>query len=64
MLNDKQIRALVAEHGATVNQGRSIKQLIEDGEIPRLVGATVLEGKVSDSVFGEKLVTAVSLPTM
>ena len=49
MLNDKQIRALVAEHGATVNQGRSIKQLIEDGEIPRLVGATVLEGKVSDS---------------
>ena len=58
MLNDKQILALVAEHGATVNQGRSIKQLIEDGEIPRLVGATVLEGKVSDSVFGEKLVTA------
>ena len=58
MLNDKQIRALVAEHGATVNQGRSIKQLIQDGEIPRLEGATVLEGKVSDSVFGEKLVTA------
>ena len=58
MLDDKQIRALVAEHGATVNQGRSIKQLIQDGEIPRLEGATVLEGKVSDSVFGEKLVTA------
>ena len=58
MLDDNQIRALVAEHGHTVNQGRSIKQLIQDGEIPRLEGATVLEGKVSDSVFGERLVTA------
>lgn len=57
MLDDKEIRTLVAEHGATVNQGRSVKQLIEDGEIPRLEGATVLEGKVSDSVFGDTLIT-------
>ena len=55
MLDEKEIRELVAEHGATVNQGRSIQQLIQDGEVPRLAGCTVLEGKVSDSVFGENL---------
>jgi len=57
MLNDQQIRDLVADHGVPVNAGRSIRQLIADGEIPRLQGATVLEGKVSDSVFSESLVT-------
>ena len=55
MLDEQQIRDLVAEHGTTVNQGRPIHQLIEDGDIPRLKGCTVLEGKVSDSVFGENL---------
>lgn len=55
MLNDQEIRELVAGHGAAVNEGRPIKQLIEDGEIPRLNGCTVLEGKVSDSVFGDAL---------
>ena len=57
MLDDKDIRELVVAHGPTVNTGRPIKQLIEDGDIPRLQGCTVLEGKVSDSVFGEALVT-------
>ena len=57
MLDDKDIRELVVAHGATVNTGRPIKQLIEDGDIPRLQGCTVLEGKVSDSVFGGSLVT-------
>ena len=57
MLDEKDIRELVVAHGATVNTGRSIKQLIEDGDIPRLQGCTVLEGKVSDSVFGEALLT-------
>ena len=58
MLNEQEIRELVAEYGATVNEGRPIKQLIADGEIPGLKGCTVLEGKVSDSVFGESLKTA------
>ena len=53
MLDEKQIRELVAEHGSTVNEGRPIQQLIDDGDLPRLTGTTVLEGKVSDSVFGD-----------
>ncbi len=58
MLDEKQIRELVAEHGGTVNEGRSIAQIIKDGDLPRLNGATVLEGKVSDSVFGDGLVNS------
>jgi len=57
MLNESEVRELVAEHGVAVNEGRPILQLIEDGDIPRLAGSTILEGKVSDSVFGENLVT-------
>lgn len=57
MLNEQEIRELVAAHGAAVNIGRPIRQLIEDGELPRLRGCTVLEGKVSDSVFGDALKT-------
>lgn len=57
MLNEQEIRDLVAAHGAAVNEGRSIKQLIDDGDLPRLQGGTVLEGKVSDSVFGDALKT-------
>ena len=55
MLDEQAIRDLVATHGPTVNQGRPIRQLIEDGDLPRLAGATVLEGKVSDSVFSDSL---------
>lgn len=62
MLDEKEIRDLVAEHGTTVNQGRPIQQLIQDGEIPRLAGCTVLQGKVSDSVFGENLVVQSDKP--
>lgn len=58
MLNEEKIRELVATHGAVVNDGRPVKQLIEDGELPRLRGCTVLEGKVSDSVFGDDLKTS------
>tara|TARA_Y100000588_G_C14224164_1_gene912372 strand:+ start:282 stop:1328 length:1047 start_codon:yes stop_codon:yes gene_type:complete len=57
MLNETQIRELVAENGAHVNEGRPIKQIIADGDLPRLDGCTILEGKVSDSVFGENLAT-------
>ena len=57
MLNEQEIRELVAANGAAVNEGRPIRQLIEDGDLPRLQGCTVLEGKVSDSVFGDALKT-------
>lgn len=62
MLNDKEISELVAAHGGAVNEGRQIKQLIEDGELPRLSDCTVLEGKVSDSVFGDGLRTSTGRP--
>lgn len=62
MLNEKEIRELVAAHGGAVNEGRPIRQLIDDGEIPRLKGCTVLEGKVSDSVFGDGLKTSAGKP--
>jgi phosphoribosylaminoimidazole-succinocarboxamide synthase len=57
MLNEKEIRDLVAAHGTAVNEGRPIRQLIENGELPRLKGCTVVEGKVSDSVMGDSLRT-------
>ena len=62
MLNEAEIRELVATHGAAVNEGRSVRQLIEDGELARLRGCTVLEGKVSDSVFGDELRTSSGKP--
>jgi phosphoribosylaminoimidazole-succinocarboxamide synthase len=62
MLNEQEIRELVAAHGAAVNEGRPVRQLIEDGELPRLTGCTVLEGKVSDSVFGDSLKSASGKP--
>lgn len=58
MLDEKQIQELVAAHGSSVNEGRSIQQLLDDGEIPRLVGSTILEGKVSDSLFREDLISS------
>jgi phosphoribosylaminoimidazole-succinocarboxamide synthase len=58
MLNEEEIRELVAAHGAAVNEGRPVSQLIADGDLPRLSGCTVLEGKVSDSVFGDNLKTS------
>lgn len=62
MLSEQEIRDLVSDHGPTVNVGRSIKQLIDDGDLPRLTGATVLEGKVSDSVFSDSLKTGDGQP--
>ncbi|MDG2383464.1 MAG: phosphoribosylaminoimidazolesuccinocarboxamide synthase [Pirellulaceae bacterium] len=62
MLNEREIRELVAAHGAAVNEGRPVKKLIADGELPRLSGCTVLEGKVSDSVFGDDLKTSCGKP--
>ena len=57
MLSEKEIREMVSEYGVRVNEGRPIKQIISDGYLPRLSQCTVLEGKVSDSVFGDNLKT-------
>ena len=62
MLNEQEIRELVADHGAAVNEGRPIRQLIEDGDLPRLQGCTVLDGKVSDSALGAALRTPSGKP--
>jgi len=62
MLNEKQIRELVNEFGPRVQEGRSIREIIAVGDIPRLQGCTVQEGKVSDSVLGGRLVTRAGRP--
>ncbi len=62
MLDEKQAFDLVEEYGQRVNEGRPIKQIIEDGDLPRLKNTTVLEGKVSDSVFGDNLKSKDGIP--
>ncbi len=62
MLSETEIRELEAENSSRVNEGRPIKQIIADGDIPRLNGCTILEGKVSDSVFGADLATGEGRP--
>ncbi|MCP5349182.1 MAG: phosphoribosylaminoimidazolesuccinocarboxamide synthase [Gammaproteobacteria bacterium] len=62
MLSENEIRELVAGYGARVQHGRSIRQIIEDGDLPRLRGCTILEGKVSDSVLGDALTTDAGVP--
>ena len=62
MLSDNDIKELVSDFGSRVNEGRTIKQIIADNEIPKLAGATVLEGKVSDSVFSDSLRTSGGVP--
>jgi phosphoribosylaminoimidazole-succinocarboxamide synthase len=62
VLSDNEIQELVNDFGPRVNEGRTISQIIVDNEIPRLTGATVLEGKVSDSVFSDKLKSKDGVP--
>ena len=62
MLSDNEIQELVNDFGPRVNEGRTISQIIADNEIPRLTGATVLEGKVSDSVFSDTLKSKDGVP--
>ena len=62
MLDEKQIRDLVATNAPIVNRGRTIKQILSDGDIPRLKNCKVLEGKVSDSVFSDALLTDNGVP--
>ena len=62
MLDTQEVKELVESYGSQVNESRTIRQIIEDGDLPRLTGSTVLEGKVSDSVFGDNLVTSDEKP--
>jgi len=62
MLSDNEIIQLVNDYGPRVNEGRTIGQIIADNDLPRLAGATVLEGKVSDSVFSDSLKTKDGVP--
>jgi len=62
MLTEKDAIELVEGYGARVNEGRTIQQIILDGDLPRLKDTTVQKGKVSDSVFGEELVTRLGIP--
>jgi phosphoribosylaminoimidazole-succinocarboxamide synthase len=62
VLSENEIQELVNDFGPRVNEGRTISQIIADNEIPRLTGATVLEGKVSDSVFSDTLKSKDGVP--
>jgi len=62
VLTESEIHELVKKHANVVNEGRTIRQLIEEGKIPRLKGCTIQEGKVSDSVFGNNLKTKAGVP--
>lgn len=62
MLSQFEIIDLVSNYGGLVNEGRTIKQIIEDGDLPRLKGCNILQGKVSDSVFGGNLFTKNGIP--
>lgn len=57
MLTESEIEKLVEDYGEIVSGGRSIKEIIANGYIPRLSETSIAEGKVSDSVFGYNLVT-------
>lgn len=61
-MSKNEIIQLVETYSQQVNEGRSIKELIRDEEIPRLKNSTIQEGKVSDSVFSENLITKEGIP--
>lgn len=62
LMDRKEIRELVKEYGSRVNEGRTIKKLIKDGEISELKGCNIYEGKVSDCVYGDTLRTPEGIP--
>ena len=62
LLDRAAITDLIRTHGTTVAEGRSLDQLIADGELPALKGCAIYHGKVSDCVYGESLRTADGVP--
>lgn len=62
LMDRQEIEALVKDYGSRVNEGRTIKELINDGEIPALKGCQIYEGKVSNCVYGDTLKTNEGIP--
>ncbi|MBD2015782.1 phosphoribosylaminoimidazolesuccinocarboxamide synthase [Microcoleus sp. FACHB-53] len=62
LMDRQEIEALVKDYGTQVNEGRTIKELINDGEIPELKGCQIYEGKVSNCVYGDTLKTNEGIP--
>jgi phosphoribosylaminoimidazole-succinocarboxamide synthase len=62
LMDRKEIEELVKDYGSKVNEGRTIKELINDGEIPELKGCKIYEGKVSNCVYGDTLKTNEGIP--
>jgi phosphoribosylaminoimidazole-succinocarboxamide synthase len=62
LMDRKEIKELVKEYGARVNEGRTIKKLIKDEEISELKSCSIYEGKVSDCVYGDILKTPEGIP--
>jgi phosphoribosylaminoimidazole-succinocarboxamide synthase len=61
-MDRKEIEELVQTYGSKVNEGRTIKEIISEGEISALRNCKIYEGKVSDSLYGERLVTSDGIP--
>lgn len=61
MLSENDVRTLIREN-SQVNVGRSVPELIENGEIPELKNCKIHEGKVTTSVTGDKLITSKGVP--
>lgn len=62
LMDRKEIEELVKDYGSRVNEGRTIKQLIKDGELLELKGCQIYQGKVSDCVYGDTLKTNDGIP--
>lgn len=62
LMDRQEIEELVKNYGSRVNEGRTIKELINDGEIPELKSCQIYEGKVSNCVYGDTLKTPDGIP--
>lgn len=62
LMDRQEIEELIKTYGSRVNQGRTIKEIIENGEIPELKNCKIYEGKVSDCVYGDNLKTSDGIP--
>jgi phosphoribosylaminoimidazole-succinocarboxamide synthase len=62
LLSKDEIKDLVSAYGACVSKGRTIEQIISDGDIPELKSCQIYVGKVSSSVCGDILLTNEGVP--
>ncbi len=62
LMDRQEIEALVKDYGSRVNEGRTIQELIDHGEIPELRGCQIYKGKVSNCVYGDSLKTPDGIP--